>query len=923
MKKIHCIAAGLFLLFLQNSFSQGIWSVRSKFAMQRCLMASFAIGNYGYIGTGNTPTSGSYSDLWRYDPITDSWTQMANMPGVIRRRPVGFSVNGKGYFGLGIDGTVFAFLNDLWEYDPVANAWVQKANFPSTGRFGAMAFSVGSKGYVGLGTDVAGGYYNDLWEYDPATNAWTAKANFAGGKRGGAVAFTVGSRAYVGMGVDSLQYWNDFWEYNPASNSWLKRTNYPGPPSSYGVGITIFNRGYVGTGADGVNFYDDWYEFNPVANAWNVMTSFAGSGRFHMIGFGINCRGYIGTGHYGFSTSLWFDDWYEFIPPAYQFASISSNGGNAICAGSSATLVASGGSSYVWSTGATSSSIVVSPTSATTYTVTASTGGALGCTSTATVTITIKTINIYTTAYAINCGSTNGAVSVNVGVGGTAPYSYLWTPGNQTTQMATGLNATGNYTVTVTDAGGCSATTSVTVVAINAPYALINGNKTICMGDPTTLTVSGGNSYSWSTGSTSTAIVVSPSAATTYSVIAAIGSCKDTQSVTVAVFPPPVISTSGNITICSGNAATLAASGASVPPYSYSWNTGAATTSISVAPTSTTTYSVVASLGTCKDTGIITVSAIPLPIINPTGNTILCKGDITTLSASGGISYSWSNGVTQPFIVVSPPVTTTYSVIVGNGICAKDTFLTVNVFPAPIAAISGSHDICAGSSAQLTASGGGTYLWNTGETTAVIRPSTPGNYSVIVAIGSCLDSASLNLTVHPLPTANVSPNVTIVQGQTAYLSATGGVNYIWNNNFSGQYVSASPQSTTNYCVTVVDANNCTDMACTEVFVLSCETAGTLFLPNAFSPNGDGENDSLQIFFGLFDCIQSFKLSIYNRWGEKIFQTNDPYFHWGGIYNKGLLKGTEYPASEVFVYYMEAALGDGSKIARKGNITLFR
>ncbi|HEY4798166.1 MAG TPA: hypothetical protein VII99_03715, partial [Bacteroidia bacterium] len=630
---------------------------------------------------------------------------------------------------------------------------------------------------------------------------------------------------------------NDLWEYNPATNTWAQKSPLPAIPRQFGVGITIFNRGYIGTGLDSTgNYLDDWFEYNPATNSWAMMTNFPNGGRYHMIGFGINCRGYIGTGHYGSTPAVWFNDWWEFVPPTYYFANINSVNGFTVCPGGSATLIASGGASYIWSTGSTATSIVVSPTVNTTYSVVASTNNVLGCTSTASVTVLVKPMNLSIGSIAVNCGSTSGSASVNISSGGIAPYTYLWSPTGQTTAIANGLNAAGTYTVNVTSSNGCVSTGTVTVVSINAPFTTVTGSTAICSGSSTTLTAQGANSYSWSNGISSSSIVVNPSASTTYTVTGWVGSCEDTAQVRVTIYPSPVANTSGNISLCPGETATITASGGAAP-YTYLWNTGATTTSFSVSPTSTTTYSVMISIVGCKDSASLTVTALPSPTVSVSGNTILCKGDTTTLTASGGTNYSWSNSSASPAIVVSPPASTTYSVIAANSVGCKDTSgITVNVFPPPIASVSGNNNICQGFSASLTASGGingAMYLWNTGETSSVIHPDTPGNYAVVVTLGTCTDSTSINLFVHPLPTANVSPNVTIVQGQSTELSASGGTNYYWNNSQVGQNIVVSPQAPAEYCVTVYDANNCWDTACVKVFVLSCETAGELYLPNAF------------------------------------------------------------------------------------------
>jgi gliding motility-associated-like protein len=474
---------------------------------------------------------------------------------------------------------------------------------------------------------------------------------------------------------------------------------------------------------------------------------------------------------------------------------------------------------------------------------------------------------------------------------------------------------------------GCTSTATATIGTSGAPFVFINGNSTICTGGSSTLsTISGGGtSYSWSTGATTPAITVSPTVTTTYTLVGSVGFCHDTAFKTVYVYPPPIASINGSTTICSGYPATLSASGGNNNvPYSYLWNTGSQATSITVNPTTTSTYTVTISLGSaCKDTATATLYTVPSPTATITGNTTLCGGNSATLTASGGNYYVWSNNSSATTITVTPAVSSTYSVTTGNGFCTHDTSVLVFVSPPPVASITGPHDICDGSSGTFSGHGGGTYAWNTGSTNAVINPTTAGNYSVVVTIGACTDTAYTNLVVHPLPTVDASADVTIVQGQSTDISATGANVYVWNGFAPGQSMSVSPQYTSVYCVTGTDANNCSDTACVEVHVISCETAGELFLPTAFSPNRDGENDSLQIFYGLFDCIKKFHLKIFNRWGEKIYSTDDPYFKWSGAYNTGILKETEEPQTEVFVYYLEVEFGDFSKIERKGNISLLR
>ena len=341
-------------------------------------------------------------------------------------------------------------------------------------------------------------------------------------------------------------------------------------------------------------------------------------------------------------------------------------------------------------------------------------------------------------------------------------------------------------------------------------------------------------------------------------------------------------------------------------------------------PTTYSSYSITASIGSCTDTSSASVTVLPVPTANVAAtSTLICGGDITTITASGGNTYSWNNGATTTVISVSPAVTTTYTVTASNGTCTDTATIKITVLPPPVAAITGNPNLCQGFTGTLTASGGGTYLWSNGATTSSINPTTPGTYSVLVSVGSCTATATTNVTVNPNPTAGVSPDILIIQGQSTDLTASGGTNYVWSNGANGATITVSPQSTTNYCVTVHDANNCTDTACVKVTVELCSQAGPLYLPNAFSPNGDNANDSLQIYYGIPQCIKSFHLVIYNRWGEKIYETNDKAFRWSGIYNKGYFGGTTAGGTEVYVYYMDADILDGTKVSRTGNITLTR
>ncbi|TAL59505.1 MAG: T9SS type B sorting domain-containing protein [Bacteroidetes bacterium] len=309
----------------------------------------------------------------------------------------------------------------------------------------------------------------------------------------------------------------------------------------------------------------------------------------------------------------------------------------------------------------------------------------------------------------------------------------------------------------------------------------------------------------------------------------------------------------------------------------------------------------------------LSCASFPLFSISVTPNTSICAGQTVTLTAaSGGTNYSWSTGATTSVVAVTPTVTTTYSVITSNGSCSAVATVTITVSP-PQAAYAISATICAGQIAILTASGGGNYLWSNGATTSSITAATAGSYSVIVSVGSCSDTASASVVVNPNPVAAAFSNVTITQGQSTTLSASGGGTYLWSNGSTDSVITVMPLVTTLYCVTVTNVTGCKDTACVQVTVkeIPCKE---IFIPNAFSPNNDGENE-LECVMG--NCIETFSFAIYDRWGEKVFETTDQKICWDGKY-KGKLLNTA-----MFVYYLEATLTSEEKITKKGNISLIR
>ena len=479
-----------------------------------------------------------------------------------------------------------------------------------------------------------------------------------------------------------------------------------------------------------------------------------------------------------------------------------------ICNGQSTTLTASGGGTYNWSTGATTTSVTVSPSSTTSYTVTVTNGGCDSIPPSVTVTVNA-------TPTASISGTTTICTGENTTLTASGGDTYNWDTGASTAAITVSPASTTTYTVTVTNSStGCTDVTSSTVTVNSPPVASISGTVTICEGASTTLTASGGASYSWNTGATTAAITVSPAITTTYYVTVTSGSCSDSTNTTVTVNPAPTASITGDSVLCSGNTATFTASGGDT----YAWSTGATTPSITDNPSSNTTYTVTvtsSATGCTDDTSAtLIVNTNPISAISSSATTI-CSGDTVLLVASGGDTYSWNTGSSNDSISISPTDTTTYLVTVTNSTttCFDDTSITIIVNQTPIAAISGGTFLCDGDSTVLVASGGDTYSWSTGATndSITVIPVADSTFAVTVtnSAGGCTDTASVLVSVNPSAVATISGDTVICLGDTTVLSATGGTSFSWNTGATTSSISVSPSSISVYSVTVT-TGSCVD-----------------------------------------------------------------------------------------------------------------
>ena len=469
------------------------------------------------------------------------------------------------------------------------------------------------------------------------------------------------------------------------------------------------------------------------------------------------------------------------------------------------------------------------------YTVTVVAFGTGGCQFTLDTTITLLPLfGSVASSSSVTCfGGTNGTASTTPATGGTNPYSYTWS--NNKTGASINNLAAGNYTVTITDNNGCTF----------QKYTVID--------QPTPITV------------------------------------------TVSMVPAHCGQADGS--------ATVGAAGGN-PGYFYQWSTGATTQTVNGLSASNYPVSITDSQGcvasqsvTVVTTGTINVNIVP-------SLTVVCGSGNVTLSVSGAVNYNWGpssglNTTTGSVVTANITGSQTYSVTGTNGGCTGVAAITINASPVPIINTSGNAAMCEGTSVPLTANGGTSYLWtpatglntNTGAGVTA-SPAASITYTVIGSTGPCSGYSTVNVVVNPAPTAafSTNPSGTNLYAPETICYTNQSTNYttaIWG--FGGTDTSTSvlpcrnyPDSGT-YCTTLAVTNGgCFDTT-TQCIVLAQEF--TFFIANTFTPNGEGVNDT---FYGKGTGIDwsTYRMWIFDRWGNLIFETQDINIGWDGRANGG-------------------------------------
>lgn len=411
--------------------------------------------------------------------------------------------------------------------------------------------------------------------------------------------------------------------------------------------------------------------------------------------------------------------------------------------------------------------------------------------------------------------------------------------------------------------------------------------------------------------------------------------CRDTADVVVDVLPVPVADAGRDTAACPGDVISLTGNGGN----SYSWMPSLGLNNPNVqSPTVKVNIPliyklIVTNASNCRDTDEVKITPYPKPIADAGLDSTVCFGAIVQLQGTGGDIYKWSpdTGLTNPDIANPLALlgkTIDYTLLVTNSQGCRDTDVVsfYTFFPEPLDAGPDTM-ICATDTIQLYARGGQEYYWlsdfalsDRTTDTPYVWPGGHYTYSVRIRDTLCnrLDTVEAIVRAHPQGQLRIVATPIKCGGESiGQLTAYGGKGYQWIpsdylQDPNGAITKATPKESTKYTLIGINGYGCNDTASA---VLEVHGDDGIFVPDAFTPNGDGRNDCFGVI--VTGDIRTFEWHIFNRWGQPIFETRSLNDCWNGTYKGEQLDlGTYY-------YFFKASSPLCGEIIKKGEVQLIR
>lgn len=561
------------------------------------------------------------------------------------------------------------------------------------------------------------------------------------------------------------------------------------------------------------------------------------------------------------------------------------------------------GSTYAWNTNATDQSITVSQTGQYTVTIT----DVQACQ-------VIKTFNVvFDPLPVVDLGpdlQLCGQPSYVIDAGNTGNTS-VWNTGSTAHQLT--VNASGTYSVTVTTPQGCQATDAVQV-ALNALPVDVLQDVTSCVSQPVLLDAgNAGATFLWNTGETTQA--VAPAASGGYSVtVTTPQQCSATFDAQVTLMPLVQVDLGPDLVHCEGEPVVLDPGPMAA---TFLWNNGATSQALTVQATGN--YILHATNGFCADSDTAAVLFNPSPVDTLTDQTA-CIGQTVSLDAgNAGAAFSWSTGSNGQSISVQDPGSYSVEVTTDQG-CVANLVAEVGFVPPPLVDLGADTVLCAGQLLLLNAGNPGlTYAWSTGSTAQTLPVGHSGTFSVAVDNGFCSTSDEVTVRFNPAPVPMpVHQFFSCLDDDPHYVAIDAGnpgSTFLWDNGQHGQVLHATGYGWQR--VTITNAYGCslTDSALVDEFCRS-----TLFIPNTFTPNGDGRND---LWLASGNNIAQFDVHVFDRWGGVLFHATDVGHGWDGTANGGPVPNDVYVFQVVYRLLEDGTGRLGFEQTRMGHVQVLR
>lgn len=484
--------------------------------------------------------------------------------------------------------------------------------------------------------------------------------------------------------------------------------------------------------------------------------------------------------------------------------------------------------------------------------------------------------------------------------------NYQWSTGSTASSIA--ISVSGKYWLDMITSSGCAVSDTIQLEISSSPIFSFGTMPGICNGDTRILDAPvTGQSYTWSTGETTSSISIQTGGA--YHLTITDGNCSFGDTVVIEALPSPLFSLGLDKILCPKESALLIPD---ITNYTeYLWSDGTNGTSLQIAEPGLYWVEARSNEG-CRFRDSVLVNAVPDFNLDLGDDQTACEPSTFTLSATpGGTSYSWNTGAHSETINVDQ--TGTYYVDVKKDGCDYSDTITIVLNPLPLLVVPDTVRACKEEIVTLSAISNSTELaWSTGQMGNSIEISRPETYTVTAALNGCTTTANIIVTEDPIPSVSLGEDGAICDGEFLQINPA-----ITNGNFlewADGYDQAQRTIQSPGVYTLVAENRCGTAADTIVVKPGSEKSNLYQLANAFTPNGDGKNDCFGINNWLIREVKEF--SIYNRWGRLVFSGNNTNKCWNGVYNGTLQETGAY----VYIVRVETYCGS---INQKGLVMLLK